>query len=287
MKSSRIAGFAVSALAISGVPAFAQVPGQVPGAQIPGIAVTEATTAEQQSVGQRMVGGDYAPLGLRAGSFLIYPNANLAESYNSNVYATQTSVVGDEITSLQPAISVNSDWNNNAVNFLTTGEVRRYAHQVGENQSNFSAAANGRLDVLRDIYFSGGLGYQLAHEDRTSPNTPANLKSPTEYQLASAQFGYVHEPGRIGLRISGSADDYFYNNNVLNNGTFVNETARNRVEYNVTPRLSYEIVPGYHAFVEATGNYRDYSAQRDASGFKPDWMATPSMPAPPSISVTS
>jgi len=233
---------------------------------IPGPLPPEATVPERQSVLQRPR-PDYDPLGARVGSFLIFPSVNLTETYDSNVFVTQTDPKSDFLTTLLPTVQVRSDWNNHALNFLTAGEIKRYAKQVGENHSNFLASSDGRVDIQRDIFLTSGLSYRFAHEARTSPNAVVTEKNPIAYQVGDAYVAYVHEPGRLGFRLDGSIDYYSYNNGVTVSGATIPETGRNRVEYAVSPTLTYEIVPGYHAFVRTRLNWREYMAQFDAGGF--------------------
>src|SRR5258708_7184065 len=183
-------------LAVSADPARAQQVAPAPEAAIP----------ERQSVLQR-ARPDYDPLGIRLGSFLAYPTARLAETFDSNVFATTNGTKNDFYTTLNPGIAVRSDWNVHSVAFQASSETKRYASLVSENVTNFLVNGNGRLDILRDIYARGGAGYQLLHEDR------------------------------------------------------------DRIVYAINSRVSYEIVPGYHAFVQAIGNERDYVRKTDQRGF--------------------
>lgn len=234
---------------------------------VPGIVSPEASVPERQSVSERQR-PDYDPIGLRVGSFLLFPSTDVTEEYNSNVYVTQTGAKSDFLTSLRPAMTLASDWNNNALNAHVDGEIRRYAQQVSENESNFDASTNGRLDIERNVYLTGGVGYSLAHEDRTSPNSITNEKSPTLYQLGSATATFVHEAGKVGARLGGEIDDYGYNNNITSTGTAIPESYRDRVEYNATPEVNYEYIPGYHAFIRTPINWREYNTARDPLGFQ-------------------
>lgn len=260
-----LVGLAAGGVALSGEHALAQTGLYTP--TIPGLVAPETSVPERQSVSQR-ARPDYDPLGLRMGSFLLFPSVDLTEEYNSNVYVTQTGAQSDFFTSLRPSMTFASDWNNNALNFHTDGEIRRYASLVSENESNFDAATNGRLDIQQDVYLTGGLGYQLGHEDRTSPNSVTNEKSPTLYQLGSATAAFVHESGTVGARLTGEIDDYGYNNNITSTGTPIPESYRDRIEYNATPQVSYEYIPGYHAFIRAPVNWREYNTEFDPTGFK-------------------
>lgn len=231
----------------------------------PAAAQTNELDIERQSVLQRPR-PDYDPLGAPVGSFLLYPSVDVSETYNSNVFVTPTDVKADLLTTVAPSVQLRSNWNNDALNFVSSGQIKRYAEQVGEDYTNALVGTDGRLDIERDVYLTGRLSYQLQHEDRASPNTLVNQKNPTEYQEASAGTQYVHASGRLGLQVGGSVDYYTYNNEQTLTGTIIPETGRNRVEYGFGPRVSYELVPGYEAFVQAHGNYRQYFSEFSTSG---------------------
>ena len=232
----------------------------------PAAAQTSELDIERQSVLQR-ARPDYDPLGAHLGSFLLYPSADISEAYDTNVFATQTDAKADLLTTFSPAAQLRSDWNNDALNFVASGQVKRYATQVGENNTNALVGTDGRLDIERDVYFTGLLNYQQLHEDRASPNTLVNQKNPTEYQQVSSDIGYVHESGRLGLRADGSVTYYTYDNELTLANTPIPETGRDRIEYSFGPRVSYGIIPGYEAFVQARGNYRQYMSQISTTGF--------------------
>lgn len=223
-----------------------------------------ATIPERQSVLQRSR-PDYDALGIRAGSFLFFPSTDVIESWDSNIFATPTADQSDLVTTVQPQVSVQSNWNNHALNLFVGDQSKIYASHDTENVNNLTAAAQGRLDMLRDIYFTGGGGYQLNHEDRSSPNAAVSGKFPTEYHVVDGNLGFVHETGRIGLRLNGAADAYSYNDNVTNTGTIIHEKFRDYIVYSFVPRVSYELVPGYDAFVQIPLNERQY-VSRDLQG---------------------
>jgi hypothetical protein len=232
----------------------------------PSIKAPEATIPERQSVLQRPR-SDYDPLGVRMGSFLVFPSARVAETYDSNVFATTTNKKDDFYTTLSPSIAVQSDWNVHALGFRASSDTKRYASLVSENVTNFAVRGDGRLDILRNIYALGGAGYQLLHEDRSSPDS-VNGKNPVEYHVTSANLGYVHEARRLGGRLDGTVDSFSFNNATSSAGTTINQHDRDRIVYAVAPRISYEIVPGYHAFTRLSGNGRDYVQKFDAQGFQ-------------------
>lgn len=224
------------------------------------------TDLEQLSVAQRPR-PDYDPLGIRVGSFLIFPTFGLLGTYDSNIFAAPNDVKGDFYTSLDPGVSVRSDWNNHSLNFVAGGDFRRYATQTSENENNGLAALTGRLDVQRDFYFLGEINYQLQHEDRSTPDTLFNQKNPTEYQQAGAALASVYNSGRIGLRLDGKINYFTYDNGITSLNVPIIETDRNRFEYVVTPRVSYEIIPGYSAFIKTPVNWVEYQSTSNQFGY--------------------
>jgi hypothetical protein len=148
---------------------------------------------------------------------------------------------------------VRSDWNVHALEFSAKGDTRRDVSQANENVTGFAVRGDGRLDILRDIYALGGAGYQLLHDDRSSPDS-VNGKKPVEYHVTSANLGYVHELGRLGARADATIDSFSFNNATASTGATINQRDRDRIVYTVAPRLTYEIVPAYNAFAKLSGN---------------------------------
>lgn len=212
---------------------------------------------------------DYDPLGAHVGSFLLLPSVDVQESYDTNVYATASNEKQDFYTTVRPEVQLKSDWSNHALAFQASGDMKRYNERVTENVTNYATSVQGRLDVLRDSYLMAGAGYQFLHEDRSSPDA-ASTRKPVEYSVTSGNVGYSHERGVLGGRVNFYADSYDYKNGVNGSGASVLEDDRDRVEYRAVPRLSYEIVRNYNAFIETAFNWRDYSRARDGNGFNRD-----------------
>lgn len=236
-------------------------------AQIIGLEPPEATVPERQSVLQRPR-PDYSPVGARIGDFFLYPSAEAEEFWDSNVFASDGHEKSDFFTSLRPAASLLSDWGSSALNFLANAEVRRYATQVGDNQTNYDFVTNGRLDILHGEYLSGAMGFQNAHEARTSPSSVPGQIHPTEYQQSSGRLKYVRERGIVGLQANAGVDYFSYDNALTNSGALLRESDLNRVQVHGGPRVTYEIAPGYHAFIAGDANTRIYQSTFDVNGIK-------------------
>ena len=105
-------------------------------------------------------------IGVRYGSFLIYPSVTLGSEYNSNIFATDGNEDDDVILTISPEIAVQSDWGQHALGFQGSATIFRYADNTSEDVEDYSFATNGRVDILRDTFVSAGFGIQRDHEER-------------------------------------------------------------------------------------------------------------------------
>jgi len=265
---------------------MAQVPTPVPA--YPGNALgPEAVGPEGQTVINRPR-PDYDPLGVRAGSFLIYPSIGVSETWDSNIFATPSGDKSDLYTTESPAVAVNSDWNRNALNFNASGQFKQYVTHTTENVNNGSVDMNGRYDISNGEYLIADGGYALLHEDRASPDSPVNAKNPVQYTTTGGYLAYVYALRRIGFRIDSTITSYAYNNQATFSGQLIPETDRDRIEYVVAPRVSYEFIPGYGAFLRVLGmsantiSRTSLSLPPSASAPGATRMAGRSMPGRPS-----
>lgn len=213
---------------------------------------------------------DLDPLGVRAASFLIFPKFSLGESYNDNIFATPGNRKDDFITVLSPELRVLSDWNRHFLSFEARGDIGRYATNGSEDFEDATIGTNGRLDIVRDAFITGGATLNKLHEDRGSPDAVANAKNPTEYLVFAPTIGARNKWNRFSLRGDASLQRFMYDNAETGTGVTINNKDRDRSQYTMALRGGYEIVPEYEAFVRVAYNIVNYSSAADDSGFNRD-----------------
>jgi hypothetical protein len=250
-------GACTCALVLASTYAVAQIPTPVPA--YPGNALAPAAVGPEGTTVLNRPRPDYDPLGIRAGSFLIYPSIGVSGTYDSNIFATPSGTQSDFYVTEQPVVMVNSDWNRHSLGMSATGQFKQYASHNSENVNNGTYDARGRYDISNGEYVSVDGGYALQHEDRAAPTAPGNAKNPVEYHVTGGYLAYVRELRRIGFRVDSTITSYSYNNQADPTGVLIRENDRDRIEYVVAPRLSYEYIPDYQAFVRALGNLRRYN----------------------------
>src|SRR4051812_41766878 len=105
------------------VPAPALTIAQAPGAQ----PLSTREEHDNRTAAERAAESYDAP-GVRAGSFLIFPDLQLGEDLNDNIYATSaaTGKTASFIQLVIPAIDAKSQWSNHMLNFFARGALGFY-----------------------------------------------------------------------------------------------------------------------------------------------------------------
>jgi len=239
------------------------------GASILALAVGLSAASAQELDVTKRPRPEYDPIGLRAGSFLIFPSTELSETYNSNIYAENTNETDDFITELRPDIRVRSDWNNHALNANVFVHSGHYAQNTDENYTDYGVGLDGRLDVTRVANIFGGAGARHLHEDRGSPDDVRGVE-PTEYDRYDANLGGNYKPNRIGITVEGTWRRLEYDNVMTSTGAVVDNSDRDRDVFGQRVRVGYDVSPGYTAFVQGSLNQRKYDITPDSNGFDRD-----------------
>jgi hypothetical protein len=200
---------------------------------------------------------DYDPLGVRAGSFLVYPKIELGESFDDNIFAVEHDKEDDFITLVSPEVDVESDWGTHAWNMQAGGVGAFYLDNTNENFRDWFLTTDGRLDVQRGTFLRGRGGWRHRHEDRGSPDD-ASGKEPTEIENFFVSLGAVRDLGRISASLDGGVDRLDFHDVDAVGGGNIDQDDRDRFQYQLAARMGYEYLPNTDAFVRLIGRKRKY-----------------------------
>ncbi len=225
------------------------------------VAVAQASHAQANTevvaAGERLA-ADHAPLGVRAGSFLVIPKVELQETYNDNIYATEANEESDFITTAKAEIAARSNWSRHALNAVVKGDARRYADNNDENQENYTLATDGRVDVMRDTSIGGGISYAEDHEERGDPNTIGSPSEPVKYNTTLARIGAYRGLGKANARFDSEVKMLEFSNGTSTTGAAINNSVRDRNEYSQSLRLGYRLTDTFEGFVRGVVDNRVY-----------------------------
>lgn len=215
---------------------------------------------------------DYKPKGVPVGSFRLFPELELNEVYNDNIYATSTGQPGKSssfIQNIKPVLNLNSDWNNHMLNFFANANFGLYSVDAINNYADFGVGTQGRVDIQRDWNVYGGASFNMRHEDRGTPGTSTLAGiAPNKYNQIPLNIGYYQKFNALSVRADGRLDNYNYTNLGAGptNGQVWNYQ-RDRNEWRESLRLGYDFSPGYTVWARGGLNQRNYLYTPDSQGF--------------------
>lgn len=227
----------------------------------------EATAVRGETVATR-ARPELDPLGVRLGTFLVYPSIGLQGTWNDNVFAVNSTkdAKSDFVADITPGVAVESDWANHALNFRSGVDVGRYAEYSRLDYVDYFFATDGRLDITRDSALFAGGGYAREHEEPGEPDAPTDAKRPTEYDVFNGFLRHVQTFGRFRGVGDATVVRLNYDKTATFTGDDASTAARDRTVFAGGYQLGYEFLPQYEVFVRAEGNRRDYDDRQEVGG---------------------
>lgn len=215
--------------------------------------------APSLALGQEV--GPYDPLGIRAGSFLIYPSLSVAEAYNDNVRATKNDTKSDFITILTPQVRAQSNFSRHQLNVTAGGQVAIHASESDEDYQDAFVGTDGRLDITRQNYIDGQAQIARGHEDRDDPENDGSRKISDLY-LYDAGLSFTQLFNRLNFRVKGAFGRVAY--------TDSDQADRDQNSYDFGLRTGYFVSPNVNTFVEGTYNIEKRDRKVDFNGVERD-----------------
>jgi hypothetical protein len=206
--------------------------------------------------------------GIRLGSFIALPQLTVTQSYNSNIFATQTNEVDDNITTVTPSLALNSDWDKHEFDLWGTSDVVRYASRSSEDHVHYSFGADGRYDIARSTNAFGGGSYTRDVEDRESPDDTVGTE-PTKLSITNGYAGVFHRFGQPAVRLGGTVRSYDFDDTPTSTGS-INNDDRDRNVYTGGLWTGYQFQNGPEIWGQYSLDVRRYDQTPDDLGFKRD-----------------
>lgn len=218
---------------------------------------------------------EYDARGIRMGGFVLNPQLLIAGEYTDNVFGTDTNTEEDLLWHVDPSLQLRSNWSTHALNFSLSAPSRFYNEFDQANTTDLIGEVDGRLDVYRDFYFHGGVGYGDMTEPLASSPTNLPLNEPIEYTRTTANLGFVKAFNRLRISAETKYGAYDYDDGVLFNLTPVEQDDRDRQVLEAGLRFDYAVSPLTALFFAVGANQRDYDldppdalVNRDSEGYE-------------------
>lgn len=205
----------------------------------------------------------YAPIGIRAGSFILYPSVTFEQRFDDNVLRAETGAISDRAIAILPALRVVSDWSRHSLEADVSGVASTYQKFDSEDERALDANLRGRVDVTSDTLIDGALGYRLSQESRGTIDFPADAADRPDVTGKTASLALTQRFNRLTLRLRGAVADSDRSGDGL-------DDSEDYLEKALGLRAAYEVSPGLHFFVEHERSRRTYGAASAADGLLRD-----------------
>lgn len=212
--------------------------------------------------------GPYDPLGVRMGSFLLYPEVSIEGLYSDNALLSTTDSRSDRAVVITPQITARSTWSRHLLEGTVRGINSYYSEFPTLDDDEFSANLRGRIDISRKTSIEITSDYVDSQEDVDATDAPTGAAERTQTRELSGTAELSHRFNRLTATLRGGIAEEDFDDVRLVSGAIANNDDRDVTERELVGRLSYELRPGVDAFVEGSGNVHDFDSPFDDNGIR-------------------
>jgi len=213
----------------------------------------------------------YAPLGVRAGAFDLFPAVELIGGYNSNP-GQSANGQGAALYTVAPELQAQSNWSRHELKADLRGSYTGYSPDQTPSLARpyFNGKVDGRIDVTRATRVDLETRLLVSTDNPGSPNLQAGLAKLPLYATFGGFGGVTHQFNRLDLGVKGDVERTTYQASTLTDGTLASNGDRAYNQYTGTFRAAYELKPGLKPYVEAGADSRVHDLTTDFNGFQRD-----------------
>lgn len=252
-----------------------EVTGILPQKSIDASADERNTRAEPESQREEPIEGTrrakddddpYAPLGLRAGTFILRPALETGLTGTTNA---DSSPNGKAALLSQTTLRLNavSDWSRHSMSFDAYGIFRKSVAGAPLSQTIGGANTQVNLDLARDLRGIIKLGYTITPQTAESPVFIEGTTGEPNQQDLTASVGLQKDVGKLRLGISENIERLIYGDAHLASGGVLSQRDRDSTLVSTVLRTGYEISPAVTPFIEGEVGRRYYDQKIDDAGF--------------------
>jgi len=234
---------------------------------------------------QEVVGGDtldaagtrsqpaYDALGIRLGSFLLYPTMSTSAAFDSNVFARSVARQSDASVTVVPALTLRRTAPGQELSLDANARLRRYATLISQDDEQYRVDAAGRFQVGDGATIvSGHAAWSSETATRGTFENGLQTGDPLKKETVNGEFSVQHRFNRLTARIGASGQRFVFDDVRLAGGSVLDQSYRNGVQFGSSVGLSYQLGPRVSAQVQGSIQKFDYDdpnliTSRDATGY--------------------
>lgn len=215
----------------------------------------------------------FDPLGIRKGSWIIFPEVEAGLGLNSNVFRAPAK----ESTSffeVRPTVRAVTNWRVHAIELKATGLLSSYSDFASENDRAYALEARGRYDISKRTNIEALVSHALDQESREARNAIGAAAERPDILTTRAVIALNHRFNRLSLQLRGAVTDADYQQVAAVGGGMLSNSQKDVLQRETAARATWEFKPTLLAFTEVGANDRTYKVtpsdgiSRDSRGLR-------------------
>lgn len=208
----------------------------------------------------------FAPIGVRAGSFVLRPRLEQGVGWTSNAAGApdgRESVYSE--TRLR--LDARSDWSRHAAALASDLSWRKSVS--GDEIDEVQGGVNGRLDLDLANELSAFVAgfYRVVPESASTPGTVAASVSRPLRHTIDASAGLSRDAGLLRLGLTGAMTREMFGDAELADGTSASQRERDSTLATAALRVGYAASPALTPFAEMEAGRRFHDQKHDSAGY--------------------
>ena len=229
--------------------------------------VDEETTASVPAPAPKAEEQDpYEALGIRAGSFILYPSLTATTGYTTNASGS-VGAAGSGFGLLEPELFIQSDWARHETTLSLRGSYEKFFDGASPDKPSAAAVATARIDFENEWTADLAAGATYSQQNISDASFPSGADTPPGVIGLSSTAALNGNFGRGTFTIAGSVDRSMYEN-ATSGGIPVDQGDRTNTVFGGRLRVGYEATASLTPFVEGEIARRAYDRAIDNGGFQ-------------------
>lgn len=195
----------------------------------------------------------YDPVGIRIGSFVLFPEIKIGGAATSNVL-NAPAARSDFVADIRTSSRLVSNWSAHALELRGTTFTTFHDDFPSEDDRAWTAEARGRVDIARRTNLQAIAGHDVSQESRTAIDA-STVGERAEVTVDRAELAFNHRFNRLSVQLRGSVSDAEYSDT-----DGMSNADRDTFETGQAVRATLEFKPTLAVFAEQELNQRDKGA---------------------------
>lgn len=215
----------------------------------------------------------YDPVGIRKGSWLIFPEIEAGAGWTSNLFRSPTRT-STTFFDVRPTVRAITNWRVHAIELRATGLASAFLDNATENDRAYAVEARGRFDLDKRTSIETLVSNQRDQDTRSARDFPGAAAERGDIVTTRAALAINHRFNRLTVQLRGGVTDQDYLPVEAVGGGIIENRQRDVLIREAAARATWEFKPTLFAFTEVGRLDRAYKEvpadgiSRDSQGLR-------------------